>query len=315
MKYIYRDPPKKVAVKTTALLGSIILSVTLSACAGGAMSGGGDVTKRLNDLAMHNQDLERRVSELERKFALLQNAMNSGRPSPGSGNTPSQNLPTQPGAPVPLIPPAQSKIVPPPPRLTVVKIRPPSTSGVNQPAAESPSGNQDQPPPLFGDEPGFDEPTSAPSAPPDEPDQPSDQNPGPSAAPPGSGAGVTVEAATLYESAVGQFHKGEYELAVEAFQLYTSKYPGTIYEPSALFYLGECKFKLGQYSGAIEQFRRYMMKFPAGNEAPMALLRMGMSYSRMEDRESARRAFKQVIERFPDSPAATAARQELENIP
>jgi len=47
----------------------------------------------------------------------------------------------------------------------------------------------------------------------------------------------------------------------------------------------------------------------------MALLRMGMCYSRMEDRESARKAFKQVIERFPDSPAATAAKQELENLP
>ena len=311
-----RDLRKRITRRAAALLGTLILGIIFSGCAAGS-SAHGNVARRLNDLAARNQELEKRVGELEQKLALMESVMNGGAVRSPSGTTGSgtQNLNVQPGMPAPLSGATQPTI-PHPPGLTVVKIRPPSASGVNQSAATPPSGqNQDQPPPLFSDEPGFDEPTSPGAASDSQPEEPSHKTPNANPAPSGSPAGLPVEAVTLYESAVGQFHKGEYELAVEAFMLYTTRYPGTMYEPSALFYMGECKFKLGQYAGAIEQFRRYLMKFPGGNEAPIALLRMGMSYMRMEDKESARKAFKQVIERFPDSPAATAARQELENIP
>ena len=281
------------------LCGVLVFAFMLTSCASMTSQDKGNLAKRVDKLTAKNRELSKKVNELERKLVLLESHITGG---PGVSRTTSALPP-----PLPLDNPGGSVGASPPPGLSVVKLHPEVGADMEPPSdipPDLPVGS-DTPPPLFGEDPGFDEPAS-----------PSDSSPVEEVTPSASyQKGVPVEAATLYESAVGQFHKGAYEIASEAFTLYIEKYPGTLYESSSLFYLGECDFNLRKFSVAIERFRSYIMRYPKGKEAPMALLRLGISYLRMEDAENAKKAFRQTMERFPDTPAAKAAQQELENMP
>ncbi len=286
------------------IISLVIMALVSTGCPAGKMTGRKELARRVEELSAHNRDLNARVAELERKIALIESgALN------GDSRTVSTNSTIGQGATSPVVI-TQPPSIPTPSGLAVVKLHPENAPSEGDSPSETPSVGSELPP-LFGDDPGFveEQPASGVA----DTSVAEDSPPVASVRPPEE-EGVPVEAATLYESAVGQFHKGEFELAGEAFLLYLTRYPGTLYEASALFYSGECRYKRKKYSRAIEQFRRYLMKYPEGKEAPMAMLRLGMSFMRLEDVEGARKAFNRVIERFPDSAAAEAARQELENI-
>lgn len=274
----------------------------------------------MDELNARNAELEKRISDLERKISMLENASNR---QPNSSKAASSPLVSStPDSSIPGAAPKAGSSIPATPKLEVVKMHPPApltpaplpasgTAAPPRPGKEEPS--------LFGDDPSFEE-TSGPEDPVGTSSSGSgsqnySDDPDPSGKfSPSGGEGLPVEGATLFESAMGQFYRGEYELASEAFLLYITRYPNTVYESGALFYLGQCKFNMKNFSDAVEQFRRYLMKYPNGKEASMALLQLGISFERMQDLENAKKAFKQVIDRFPNSAAAEAAKREMENM-
>lgn len=132
--------------------------------------------------------------------------------------------------------------------------------------------------------------------------------------PPTPTGGVSVEAATLYESALGQFQKGELELAIEAFKVYLIKYPESAYAPNAMFYLGESYYSVRKYSQAIENYRRLLMKYPDCDKAPEAMFKLGMCFLKLNDIASAKQAFNRVVQTYPYSEAARSAEAELKKL-
>jgi len=304
MNHLHKEVVRRLVKKAIFLLCiPLVVSMAsmLAGCPAGKGPGGKNLTKRVEELSARNRQLEKRVAELERKIAIVAVGALRGSTAPASRSTAGGSSPSA------------RPSIPHPPGLAVVKLYPTAATPEADTNPETPPDNGNAPPPLFGDDPGFDE-SGTPAG--SSPGAPGEAEPPAAAAPAEEpdGHAVPVEAATLYESAIGQFRKGDYDLAAEAFMLYITKYPGTIYESASIFHLGECRYKQRQYKQAVEQFRRYIMKFPEAKEAPMVFLRLGMSFLRLEDAESAKKAFKKVIERFPESPAAKAAQRELESI-
>ncbi len=276
-------------------------------CAFATASSKSDLETQVNALVQANQDLERRVNELELKLRLLQSNMPEAAPpdQPSPSSPPTTNNATPPGSPAPRLP-GTAVILPPPSDLTVYKLSPPTSPiGVpgETPLSSPPSG--EQPPPLFGEEPDFIEPTEG--------GAPTSNSP-PIIGPPPSSPGVSVEAATLYESALGQFQQGELNLAIEAFKLYLTKYPDSTYAPDALFYLGESLFSKRKYTQAMENYRRLLVKFPDSEKAPEALYKLGMCFLRLNDVNSAKDAFSRVVQSYPYSEAARSAEAELKKL-
>lgn len=296
----------------------LLLLPGLMSCATASASTKTDLEKRVDALAVENAQLQKRVDELERKLALLESLLpQTARSSQGAPARPSSAAPSATAAPsastatTPII--QSPGMLPPPPGLAVVKVRPPAPPAAPPVSPESPGGSPygEQPPSLFAEDPTFSEPSGEGSQDPATPPS-AGAHGAPSA--PSAGPPISVEAATLYESAMGQFQKGEIEMAIEAFKLYLTKYPDSSYVPNAMFYLGESFYKTRKYQQAMENYRRLLMKYPESESAPEALFKLGMCFLQLSDIPSAKQAFNRVVESYPYSEAAKSAQAELKKL-
>ena len=295
----------------------LFLIPAVVSCAMATASSKTDIEKRLGELVQSNRELEKRVDELERKFRLLESALPTTQPAQNSSSAsapPSVASSASPSSHASSAPAAGTKspgALPPPSGMPVLKLRPPNPSqGSENPSGAAPgSSSGEAPPPLYAEEPG------SPPAPGEGTGEPGPTPPpvGSPSHPPVTG-GLSVEAVTLYESATGQYEKGKYELAIEAFQLYLTKYPDSSYAPGAMFYLGECFYQLHRYPLATENYRRMLMKYPENQRAPDALYKLGMCLLQVNDFASAKQAFNRVIEQYPNSEAAKSAQAELKKM-
>lgn len=116
----------------------------------------------------------------------------------------------------------------------------------------------------------------------------------------------------LYAMAYNDYLQGNYELAIQGFLDYLSKYGDTEYADNAQYYIGDSLFNQKRYNDAIEAFNKVVANYPKGDKAPAALLKAGLAYIEMNDTNSAISKFKEVIKKYPKSAEAKIAEQQLE---
>lgn len=115
----------------------------------------------------------------------------------------------------------------------------------------------------------------------------------------------------LYSQAYADFARGNYDLAVQAFQEYLKNYPATDFSDNAQYWIGECHYGKQRYQEAIEAWNALLRDFPSSDKLPDARVKKGMALERLGRRSQALLEYRYVVERFPNTQAARIAREKL----
>jgi tol-pal system protein YbgF len=115
----------------------------------------------------------------------------------------------------------------------------------------------------------------------------------------------------LYSQAYADYARGNYDLAIAAFQEYIRSYPGTDFTDNAQYWIGECLYGKKLFAEAVDSWNALFRDYPASDKLPDARVKKGMALERLGRRSQALVEYRFVIDRFPNSPAARIAREKM----
>ena len=115
----------------------------------------------------------------------------------------------------------------------------------------------------------------------------------------------------MYDTAWSDYTTGQWELSIQGFQAYLSRFPGSDRADDAQFYIGQNYFADGLFREAADAFERVMLSYPDGDQLAEALYKRGLALDRLGEPELARQAFERVVENYPEDNMANLARQAL----
>ena len=148
----------------------------------------------------------------------------------------------------------------------------------------------------------------------------SDADPSPAggAAPPTggqpAGPGGTVSPQKLFDSAMGDYYAGQYDLAVLGFSDYIKSFPKSDLADDAQVNICVAYSQAGQNDKAVEACDLAIRTYPTGDKIPDAYYRKGIALQALRDLNGAREAWEHVVKSSPDSDAGRLAKQRLEQI-
>lgn len=126
--------------------------------------------------------------------------------------------------------------------------------------------------------------------------------------------GVMSEPAQLYRSAYEDYLRGNFDMAVQGFKEYQSRYPDTDLADNALYWIGECYYAKQQYKDAIDAFTTLLNTYKTSDKAAAALLKKGFAYLELGDRAQAVINLQYVLYEYPGSKEADLARERLSSL-
>jgi tol-pal system protein YbgF len=136
---------------------------------------------------------------------------------------------------------------------------------------------------------------------------PTGPNPTASSAPPISGD-------VLYSNANRDKLGGKADLARQEYSDYVKYYGDSSLAPAAQFWIGDIYFSQGDFEKALQAFDLVLEKFPANNKTPDALYMKGRTLLKLDKRMDGAKEFREVIRRYPSSDAATKAKAQLRSL-
>lgn len=119
---------------------------------------------------------------------------------------------------------------------------------------------------------------------------------------------------TAYNVAFDRLKAGEYADAAQLFTSFLQLYPGGVYAPNALYWLGESYYVTQNYALAADQFRALLAQYPTHDKASGALLKLGLCDYGLGRLPEAERILGEVIARYPGTDVARTADDRLRAI-
>jgi tol-pal system protein YbgF len=118
----------------------------------------------------------------------------------------------------------------------------------------------------------------------------------------------------VYNSAYGDYLKGNYDLAIEGFRLYREQFSDSPLADNALYWIGECYYSQKNYEAAMNAFNEVILLYPKGDRVAAAYLKKGLCYLEMGQKEEALAVFKLLVSKFPLEEEAKVAQQKIKEI-
>lgn len=131
---------------------------------------------------------------------------------------------------------------------------------------------------------------------------------GSAAVPSGPPAGMSAQ--QLYQSAMTDRSRGNFDLAVQGFQEFLKWFGSTELAPNAQFYLGQIAYDKNDFPTAIQAFDAVLEKYGENNKSADASYMKGMSLLKSGQRTQAGQEFLNVIQKYPNSEVAPKARSQ-----
>ncbi|WP_225583284.1 tol-pal system protein YbgF [Pseudoxanthomonas sp. PXM02] len=125
---------------------------------------------------------------------------------------------------------------------------------------------------------------------------------------------ATGDERTAYNVAFDRLKAGEYADAAQLFTSFLQLYPGGVYAPNALYWLGESYYVTQNYALAADQFRALLAQYPTHDKAPGALLKIGLCDYGLGKLPEAERTLGEVIAKYPGTDVARTADDRLRAI-
>ena len=127
-------------------------------------------------------------------------------------------------------------------------------------------------------------------------------------------AGVSVSPQKLFDSAMGDYYSGQYDLAILGFGDYIKSFPKSDLADDAQVNICMAYLQDGKNAKAVEACDLAIRTYPNGDKIPDAYYRKGLALRNLRDLNGARDAWDHVVNAFPDSDAGRLARQGLEQV-
>jgi TolA-binding protein len=138
-----------------------------------------------------------------------------------------------------------------------------------------------------------------------------------STAPPSGGqpnGGINVSPKQLFDSAMGDYYSGQYDLAIVGFSEYIRSFPKSDQADDAQVNICMAYLQDGKNDKAVEACDLAIRTYPNGDKIPDAYYRKGLALKNLRDLNGARDAWDHVVTAFPDSDAGRLAKQGLEQV-
>jgi tol-pal system protein YbgF len=118
----------------------------------------------------------------------------------------------------------------------------------------------------------------------------------------------------VYNMAYSDYRKGNFELAIDGFKMYTEQFPESPLVDNSLYWIGECYFSQKKYAEAIEQFNELFLNYPRGDRIPAAYLKKGISLMELRKKEESLSVFKLLISKYPLEEETKIAQQKIREL-
>lgn len=112
----------------------------------------------------------------------------------------------------------------------------------------------------------------------------------------------------LYAQGQDLFIAGRYAQARRVFSKLAETYPKHGLADNALYWLGESYYTEKTFQKALSVFLDITDRYPKENKAPEAMLKAGYSYMELGSEDKAEETFTLLLKRYPDSEAAVKAK-------
>lgn len=235
---------------------------------------------RLEQHTASLEDLQRRVDALDRQGRL------TGPRSEGSP-TPDRRSPVAAVPPPPAMPPSRPYVseqpIPAQPRPAPAPVAappPPVTVPAPPPAPAAPPAAAPAPP--------------APAAP---------------ASVSSARASATLPPDELYRTALGDYTRGNYDLAITGFRSYMQSYAATGQAANAQYWLAESYYSQRNYKEALQEFAVVVRDYPESPKVPSSLFKQGEAYFQLNDSRQATAVLCELIAKHPKTREAQLARE------
>ncbi len=118
-------------------------------------------------------------------------------------------------------------------------------------------------------------------------------------------------ASTLYDSAMIDNSRGNWDLARDQFKQYLELYPNSVRAAEAQYYLGDISYNQKDYPGAVQHFDAVLERYAAGHISPDAQYKKGLALIELNKPRDAIRELESLIENYPNSNVAALAKGRL----
>jgi tol-pal system protein YbgF len=113
----------------------------------------------------------------------------------------------------------------------------------------------------------------------------------------------------VYKNALGDYTRGDYELAINGFRTYLANYPKTSLASNAQYWLAESYLSQRNYPQAVEEFDAVIRDHPDSAKVASALFKQGEAYFHLNDSTQGTKVLCQLVNRFPKTREARLARE------
>lgn len=117
-----------------------------------------------------------------------------------------------------------------------------------------------------------------------------------------------------FDSAFGDYARGDFDMAIRGFEYYVEKFPTSPDASKARFHIGESYYSKGSYKEAVAAYEQVITIHKGTDWEPMALYKQGLAYEQLGQTERAKANWELVRRSFPDSSAFMLATQGLARI-
>jgi TolA-binding protein len=125
---------------------------------------------------------------------------------------------------------------------------------------------------------------------------------------------VGVSPQKLYDSAMGDYYSGQYDLAILGFSDYIKSFPKADLADDAQVNICSAYLQDGKNEKAVEACDLAIRTYPGGDKIPDAYYKKGLALQNLRDVNGAREAWEHVVKSNPDTDAGRLAKQRLEQI-
>jgi len=118
----------------------------------------------------------------------------------------------------------------------------------------------------------------------------------------------------VYNMAYSDYLKGNFQLAIDGFQIYLDNFKDSPVADNALYWIGECYYSQGDFDSAIERFDQLLLSYPSGDKIPAAYLKKGLSLIELGKKEEALTVLKILVSKYPLEEETKIAQQKIKDI-
>jgi len=127
-----------------------------------------------------------------------------------------------------------------------------------------------------------------------------------------AGSANSISADTMFNQAMGDYARGDYDMAIEGFNAYVDAYPGGESAARALLNVGDSYMQQSQLKQAVDAFTRVINNYPQSQYVPPALYKRAQIATALQERDNAIDDYRDILERFPTATEADLARVGLQ---